>query len=519
MEGFSMKFLAVTLLIVLLIWGCNQPAQPFDSMKISLSEIAKPQKKTEKRLAQAPAKNNNSQPSPTEKKPQTITPADKVAQKPKNTPPAAVAKPAPQPPKPTLATATLVEKLPDEIADALKLKPGNYRLQQKIKITESGTLFILPGTEIDFVQCGIVCHGRIIAEGDPKKKIVFKGPAGWDNITVIGTTAQGQFKYCDFSGGVGMEAIIGPERRLQFRIGSPCMGGALLYANGAGGEVSHCLFRKNFAKGALAIISAGKVKVEHCEFVENEEETIICFDGEYQIQQNKIFNNQKSGIVCMGSSRASIQKNTIMACRYAGIFLLNDSRPIITDNKLVRNIRGVEYRQRSAGILKNNIFTGNLLAALRCLDKSRPTVENNQFVSNGAPKVQQSSGIDYAMESSGILRNNVIKNNVIMGVRCYHKSQPIIEGNTLVNNGAANIFIGQTASPKILGNQLQQAQYSIIIIEQARPVIEKNTISDVKTGIVIDKNASPVLRDNQFKNCQIPRGKVPETPASGRKPR
>lgn len=348
--------------------------------------------------------------------------------------------------------ATTVSSLPEKIDQAIRLRKGDYTLRQPIEITAEGSLELMPGTRLSFYECGIVSHGAIYARGRPGEEIVWQGPEGWDNVTLLGAQANGIFVHCHFSGGMGAEMDgVGHRHQLVPAKNEVTVGGALLYGQDSRGSVQNCRFVNNIARGALALVGAKDVQVEHNEFAQNGDDALLLRDCSPLVKHNRIIDNRKNGIVCEGSCQARVESNRIENNGNTGIVVQDTAAPQLIDN-LVRS---------------NNC------------------------------------GLFFSMQSAGKVSNNTVCEQQLMGVTIVHTAAPLLENNLLSGNDNLAIVCRDKSSPLLRGNQCRNHKIAAIaVLDEAAPAIEGNTLQDSPYGLVIDYTAQPRVGVNHTHGCR-----------------
>jgi hypothetical protein len=439
------------LLVISVFWmmGCVPAKRTFDTIKISFVKIEPSTAKPKSIKTEDKEDDKEVLPSPIAKK---ETPPPEI---PKKEPlPSPVKKEETQPSEekvPQKISPSLIENLPATISTAVQLKKGSYEVTTSVTIEPSGTLIITGGTTLVFRQCGLVCYGRILAKGSERTPIIFRGPDGWDNITISDEKAQGIFEHCTISDGLGVEISMGADNRFVVKKGKTIVGGAILYVNGSRGMVSHCKITGNEGKGAIALCMVTEVRIVKNEITDNKEDGILCSDGAPQIMENRIFKNHKSGIVCEGATKARIERNILHANGEAGIAIREKAAPMVILNTSENNIVGADYRGEAQGVFQRNRIKNNQKMGVLCHDKVSPTIEENEVTQNGM------LGIFLRKWVKGILRKNKIS---------HHEK--------------AAIFVAENAAPTIEGNYLSHSLIGILIELPAAPVVGKNELDNCK---------------------------------------
>ncbi|HON44623.1 MAG TPA: right-handed parallel beta-helix repeat-containing protein [Planctomycetota bacterium] len=463
-----MKYWGIVLCIILT--SCITTNQKFDTIRVTLQEISSENKTISmsdttvpqdipntsivsviQQSTLTPTSTPTMTPTPTSTPTSistpTMTPTPEVSSLPTpldsnpaiSTIPSTIEKPivkaTPQASTEVIVKAQLIDKLPEEIDSPMELKAGNYIVDYNINITEKGSLTIQPNTKIEFNTAGIFCKGKIIAQGTKTSPIKFYSSYAWDNITVTGEDAYGEFQYCSLSEGLGIEVSITFNGKCNFKTTNTIIGGGLLLANQAKGIVKHCQFENNDNLGALALVGVQDVIISDTHFNKNLEYAIYIVESTGNIEQIEIQEHSKIGISCRKNTEMTICKSTWQRNNIA-IEILDNSKIDLLDNYFHNNEVGCEFFNKSQGNVKNNQFTEHKKICIAIYDTSTPNIHTNTFKNN---------------------------QDIIL-IQNY--SNPIITNNTIDNCRYAFIIMNEKIAESLKNNEIQNCQYQYKIIKK-----------------------------------------------------
>ncbi|PSB03395.1 DUF1565 domain-containing protein [Merismopedia glauca] len=107
------------------------------------------------------------------------------------------------------------------------------------------------------------------------------------------------------------------------------------------------------------------------------------------------------------------------------------------------------------------------------------------------------------VETSNVtVRNNTFPNNARDGVFITGTATPIIENNLFLKNRGNGISIGRKAGGEIRNNVFDNTGFAISASDSASPRIIQNQIRQNIDGIILSGNTAPILRNNLIENNQ-----------------
>jgi parallel beta-helix repeat protein len=190
-----------------------------------------------------------------------------------------------------------------------------YILEDSVTVEARATLTIEPGTVVHSHGAGLVVAGKLLAQGDPKNRIVFE-PA----------TVGGEWKGLLFQGTQNEESsvqfakITGAHAGITCLSSSPRIQGNDLSKNRVGLRIQDSFSRPRVQGN---VISANLSGVE------------ILGGAAPVLEENDIQGNQKDGVLIRESS-PSLQKNRVLNNGEAGVRLFSSS-PRLTQNNIHDN--------------------------------------------------------------------------------------------------------------------------------------------------------------------------------------
>jgi len=186
-----------------------------------------------------------------------------------------------------------------------------YILEDSVTVEARATLTIEPGTAIRSLGGGLVVSGKLVAQGDPKNRIVFE-PATlggeWKGVLFQGTQNE--------ESSVQFAKITGAQAGITCLSSSPLILGNDLSKNRVGLRVQES-FSKPRVQGN--VISANTAGVE------------ILGGAAPVLEENEIQGNQKDGVL-IRESNPFLQKNRILSNGEAGVRLFSSSARLTQNN-------------------------------------------------------------------------------------------------------------------------------------------------------------------------------------------
>ncbi len=149
--------------------------------------------------------------------------------------------------------------------------------------------------------------------------------------------------------------------------------------------------------------------------------------GESLVKNNKIHDNQGSGITCNNGAEVLIEGNKIFKNAKSGIENHKRSQPMIKQNEIYDNgIDGIMNSASESTISENNIYK-NALNGIGFQKGSKGLVTNNKISDN------YQAGIGIKAQAEAVIKNNKISGNML-GIGTMDLKEILVEGNTITNN-------------------------------------------------------------------------------------
>jgi parallel beta-helix repeat protein len=147
----------------------------------------------------------------------------------------------------------------------------------------------------------------------------------------------------------------------------------------------------------------------------------------------------------------------------------------------------------TTGSVRESLFEENELNGIELQDQSQPLLEGNTVANNGQ------SGIVYFDDSGGVARHNDCSGNQLHGISVNKQSQPTLEGNTCRSNGEVGIRYSGTAGGEARQNEVtENGLHGIVVNDQAQPTLQENVCTgNLQSGIVYFGDSGGLARANQ----------------------
>jgi parallel beta-helix repeat protein len=194
------------------------------------------------------------------------------------------------------------------------------------------------------------------------------------------------------------------------------------------------------------------------------------------------------GILAIGESRVTAEKNTISQNAGFGVYLWEKTVSTIRGNTISDNGNcGVYLRGTATATIEDNAITGNIFAGVRLYDSAEATITNNR-INDNKPDAQGNYGraISLDQDSHATIRGNTMTGNALDAVRLLNNAQATITGNTITKSGRHGINIGD---------------HGTVTNEAAKAEISNNTIQNSGgCGVSVDSDPGISIagRDNKI---------------------
>lgn len=291
---------------------------------------------------------------------------------------------------------------------------GRIKIDGVLRVPPEATLFILPGTVVEFTrhdtnsdgigENGLMIQGRLIAKGTPEMPIVFRsaeakpGQGDWDAINILGSDlAQNLIEYCliehayrgmhiHFSNVLVNQAVLRNNYRgVQFQESLITVANSQFYGNKSAIQARDSQVRfidnqvfdningANFFR--LDLVATGNT------FVGNLWDGLRIREGAAMVQHNLLAGN-RYGLLVADALYGDFSGNQLTDNLENGLLLRNTDHITVRGNFVQANgINGVSIREARAEI-SGNLISGNGERGLGLLSFSG-TIANNTIVDNG----------------------------------------------------------------------------------------------------------------------------------------
>ncbi len=227
-----------------------------------------------------------------------------------------------------------------------------------------------------------------------------------------------------------------------------------------------------------------------------------------------------NGILVSGGSNPIIEGCVVEdnTAEFGAGIAVFDSAPTILNNIIIGNsgfLGGGLFIEESSPHVEGNRIVRNraeMGSGMVIISNSSPTVIDNRIADNTAERL--GGGIVVAVDSSPTIQDNTVVGNSAErngGGMLIEESEPLVEGNTISRNRAANgagIFIvnSLTKALRVTGNTISENLALIagggMYMEGSSPNVENNVfaenISEHLGGGAAVYNSSPIFRLNSF---------------------
>jgi parallel beta-helix repeat protein len=255
---------------------------------------------------------------------------------------------------------------------------------------------------------------------------------------VMNCSREGEFEILVKAGG----KLVGENANITF---GPSRSPYWFRVNGSM-ELSGCEIsgtRGMFDLGGVFITSS-QVNITGCRFFDHQWYA-LRINGSSPTVSACTIGNCKGGIRVENGARPTISGNTVRDNERDGITVL-DSAPVIRDNRISGNWRGIGLFQSKAEVSGNEI-TGSGLVGIDCAENSDATISGNTITGSG------SSGISVIWSAPRIRSNTITSCGV--GVNTTG-SAAVIEKNTIGANREWGVY-SKSGTPTLDGNRYTDA--------------------------------------------------------------
>jgi parallel beta-helix repeat protein len=131
---------------------------------------------------------------------------------------------------------------------------------------------------------------------------------------------------------------------------------------------------------------------------------VVTGDGKPILQDNRVIRNTSTGIFLRRNAKGEVRRNECDRTGY-GITISDDSAPLLTDNRLSNNRAGAYLSHNAKPVLRRNAIEKNTIAGIVVKDESQPDLGNaqdpalNRILNNARVDLQNES--KYELISAG----------------------------------------------------------------------------------------------------------------------
>jgi|GEM_PF-5128784 len=210
-----------------------------------------------------------------------------------------------------------------------------------------------------------------------------------------------------------------------------------------------------------------------------------------RFDNNTIIGTTHNGLVLQWNTEIAVIKNKILYSGDDGIYLRELADPIVQDNTLTGNDFGIKMDSRAKGTFNNNKINGGRYGLWS--SGSSPVVQANKFNMQSVMSINITDR--YSGRDPAFLDNTITFTNIGMDIT---QSDPLVQGNNIMDTNLTGINLGAGASPQVLGNNLTfNKGRGIWVHPGATPVIRLNTLTSNLYGLVLD-GAHMTIEDNTY---------------------
>ncbi|HEV2951246.1 MAG TPA: right-handed parallel beta-helix repeat-containing protein, partial [Actinomycetota bacterium] len=235
-----------------------------------------------------------------------------------------------------------------------------------------------------------------------------------------------------------------------------------------------------------------------------------------------------SGIRNSGKSNVVIRNGTVKNFGYGVMLTGGTTFNVVHDLRLEGHIlAGMELNDaddgRNGNIIRNNVFTGNGEAALSLINHTEGTlVKDNYFFSNGGvgfqlieadrnrfegnemlgisfnPNIDSDAGANLAFSTENEFVDNYFSDFGDAGFVITESShRNLVEGNTMVRNGDAGVYIQDSAGTRVIDNLAHGSSDGGVVINQGNDtVVIGNDVRYNPNGVDSGNSNNVWIEDN-----------------------
>ena len=192
------------------------------------------------------------------------------------------------------------------------------------------------------------------------------------------------------------------------------------------------------------------------------------------ITDNDIADVAAVGILFGEGSTGSADDNRVTAPDAVAIMASGTAAPEVSRNRLRDSAAGLVFRENAAGSAAFNTLTGHGVG-MQIIDQSAPFLDGNVVTDS------EEAGVVFGGSTSATLSRN-----------------------TIVRNAQVGVQIGESARPRILGNEVRgSGVYAVVYRDSGAGQLNDNLLADYVFGIQLSDNAAPAITNNRLQNVAL----------------
>jgi parallel beta-helix repeat protein len=192
-----------------------------------------------------------------------------------------------------------------------------------------------------------------------------------------------------------------------------------------------------------------------------------------------ISDNDIDGVTAVGvlfgeASTGTAENNRVSAPDGVAIMASGTANPEINRNRLRDSAAGLVFRENATGSASFNTLTGHAV------------------------------GVQIVDQSNPVLDGNIVSDSTEAGVVFGGSARGTLSRNTIVRNGNIGVQVGESARPRVLGNEIRgPGVYAMVYRENAGGEANDNLFADHVFGIQLSDNAAPDITNNRLQGIAL----------------
>src|SRR5918992_1401663 len=239
-----------------------------------------------------------------------------------------------------------------------------------------------------------------------------------------------------------------------------------------------------------------------------------------------------AGVRNSGYTNVVIRNGTVKGYGYGVLLTGGTTRTVVEDMTLDGNLLGgIELNDaddgRNGNTIQDNLLTSNGESAISLINGAENSViRRNRLDGNGGvgfqlieadghlfednvmsgvpinPLIDSDSGANLENSSDNVFRNNTFKDFGDAGfVVTLGSHRNLVEGNTMVRNGDAGVYIQDSDGNRVIGNVAHQSSDGGVVISNGNDsVVRGNDVRFNPNGVDLSNSNGAVIEDNNASN-------------------